>query len=117
MATYTMVSGFERFVAKVREASTSVTIVYVAINLSLLHQNAGLAELDQQVNGRIKEVCEKDASLEFLDPWSKDSRLTSDDSLYLFDGLHFNRPGYEVLASVMKPLLEPLWEKVKDRTW
>jgi len=112
-----VVAGFERFVAKVRAASSSVTIAFVAINTSLMHELMGFVEKDHEANARVKTICDAGAGLEFIDPWSANRRLSNDDDLFVFDGLHLCRAGYELLTIVMKPMVQSLWDKVKDTPW
>lgn len=112
-----VVAGFKQFVAKVRQASTTVTIAFVAINTSLMHQLMGFVAYDHEANARVKGICDEGAGLEYLDPWSVNRRLSDDDSLFVFDGLHLSRPGYEVLTAAMKPMVQSLWDKAKDTTW
>ncbi|MDR1905766.1 MAG: hypothetical protein LBQ27_02460, partial [Clostridiales bacterium] len=64
-------------------------------------------EQAQKCNGLIKEYCDAESYLHFID--CTDALLNGDKSLkreiYKGDNLHFNEKGYEIWKSVIAPIL------------
>ncbi len=68
-----------------------------------------LVEKMRDSNRRIKQLCESDPHLIYVDTATP---LLGDDGkpraeLFQSDGLHLNDAGYKLWTSIVKPLLEP----------
>ncbi|MCA9068367.1 MAG: hypothetical protein KDA84_05565 [Planctomycetaceae bacterium] len=103
---------FASFVKVIREELPETKIIYVAIKPSISRWK--LSETMQQANKLIKAQCDKSDRLVFVDVFPP---MLGDDGkprpeLFLKDGLHLNRKGYEIWAKLINPhLSKPAPEK------
>ena len=93
------------FFAVLHEALPDTRIVYVAIKPSLARWR--LVEKMRAANALIRAHCETDARLEFVDI---DTPMLGDDGkpreeLFIQDGLHLSREGYDLWNSIIRPYL------------
>jgi lysophospholipase L1-like esterase len=102
-----VVAVTEKFFALVHEALPDTRILYVAIKPSISRWDM-VGDM-REVNRQVKAITEKDARLDFIDI---DTPMLGDDGkprkeLFIKDGLHLNRAGYDLWNSVIQPYLTP----------
>ncbi|MGH9203003.1 MAG: GDSL-type esterase/lipase family protein, partial [Vicinamibacterales bacterium] len=97
--------SFERFVRAVHARLPQTRIVVIGIKPSPLRW----AQIDRMrmANAMIRAFCERDDRVAFVDVdqpmlgWDEKPRR----ELYVEDGLHLTPPGYQVLATLLRPFL------------
>lgn len=98
-------ADFLEFAAKLKAALPDTRLAYVAIKPSIARWK--LATAMNMANNLIRESCEEQQQLEYLDIWQpmlgKDGRPRPE--LFRNDGLHMNAAGYEIWNDVTKPFL------------
>jgi lysophospholipase L1-like esterase len=103
-----IVIAFERFVRAVHNKLPETKILYIGIKPSLLRW--GQVDRMRQANAMIRQFCERDERLGFVDTdhamlgWDEKPRK----ELYLPDGLHLTAAGYQILTALVRPFLAPL---------
>ncbi len=95
----------QKFFALVHEALPETRILYVAIKPSI--QRWDMVGDMREVNRQVKAITEKDDRLEFID---MDTPMIGKDGkprpeLFIKDGLHLNRAGYDLWNSIIQPYL------------
>ncbi|MDA0283507.1 MAG: SGNH/GDSL hydrolase family protein [Planctomycetota bacterium] len=97
---------FQKFVAVVRKRLPDTEIAFIAIKPSIKRWN--LASKILEANNAIAVICEKDAKLTYVDivkpMLGADGKPRPE--LFLKDGLHLNEQGYQLWASIVRPLLQ-----------
>ena len=96
---------FKAFVAKVRSQLPGTPIAYISIAPNPARWSQ--VERVKQANQLIEEYARTDASLKFIDVFS---RMLGDDGqprpeLFIEDRLHMNAKGYELWTGVIRPYL------------
>ena len=96
---------FEHFVELVHAKQPETPIHFLAIKPSIARWK--LVEKMRQANQLIREVCDRSERLEFIDI---DTPMIGEDGkpraeLFIEDGLHLSKAGYELWASVLRPKL------------
>jgi lysophospholipase L1-like esterase len=97
--------AFERFVRAVHAKLPETKILYVGIKPSLLRW--GQVDRMRQANAMIRQFCERDDRLGFVDTdnamlgWDEKPRK----ELYVADGLHLTAAGYQILNALVRPYL------------
>jgi lysophospholipase L1-like esterase len=100
-----IVIAFERFVRAVHAKLPDTKILYIGIKPSLLRW--GQVDRMRQANAMIRQFCERDDRLGFVDTdnamlgWDEKPRK----ELYVADGLHLTAAGYQILTALVRPLL------------
>jgi lysophospholipase L1-like esterase len=100
-----IVIAFERFVRAVHAKLPDTKILYIGIKPSLLRW--GQVDRMRQANAMIRQFCERDDRLGFVDTdnamlgWDEKPRK----ELYVTDGLHLTAAGYQILTALVRPLL------------
>lgn len=103
---------FKDFVAKIRASLPNTRIVYVSINPTVQrwNQEGDILETNHLIEKWIFENGSKTNKLNFIN--SHAQILTADGQpqpqLLQADGLHFNKEGYKVWASILKPRIMAL---------
>jgi lysophospholipase L1-like esterase len=103
-----IVIAFERFVRAVHAKLPETKILYIGIKPSLLRW--GQVDRMRQANAMIRQFCERDDRLGFVDTdnamlgWDEKPRK----ELYVADGLHLTAAGYQILNALVRPYLAPL---------
>lgn len=103
-----IVIGFERFVRAVHAKLPETKILYIGIKPSLLRW--GQVDRMRQANAMIRQFCERDERLGFVDTdnamlgWDEKPRH----ELYVTDGLHLTAAGYQILTALVRPFLAPV---------
>ncbi|PCJ52215.1 MAG: hypothetical protein COA73_16395 [Candidatus Hydrogenedentota bacterium] len=100
-----VVANTEKFFALVHDALPDTRILYVAIKPSILRWSM-VGDM-REVNRQVKAITEKDARLDFIDI---DTPMMGDDGkprkeLFIKDGLHLSRAGYDLWNAVIQPYL------------
>jgi lysophospholipase L1-like esterase len=96
---------FERFVRKVHAKLPQTRILYIAVKPSLLRWTQVYRM--RSANEIIREFCERDDRLAFLDfdglmlGWDEKPRP----ELFVADGLHLSAEGYRIWSTVIRPYL------------
>jgi lysophospholipase L1-like esterase len=102
-----IVIAFERFVRAVHAKLPETKILYIGIKPSLLRW--GQVDRMRQANATIRQFCERDDRLGFVDTdnamlgWDEKPRK----ELYVADGLHLTAAGYQILNALVRPFLAP----------
>jgi lysophospholipase L1-like esterase len=102
----TVAADFRTFVTRVHEALPATRIAFIGIKPSLLRWK--LIEGVREANARIRDYCDSDDRLGFVDVdrlmigW--DGRPRAD--LLAEDGLHLSPKGYELWTILVRPFLE-----------
>ncbi len=96
-------SDFRQFVATIHKAQPDTKIVFIAIKPSIARWK--LIDEVRAANSAVAEICSKNASLEFVDI---DTPMLGDDGkprpeLFLKDGLHMTKAGYEIWSDLVRP--------------
>jgi lysophospholipase L1-like esterase len=105
IASEQIVIAFERFVRAVHAKLPETKILYIGIKPSLLRW--GQVDRMRQANAMIRQFCERDDRLGFVDTdnamlgWDEKPRK----ELYVADGLHLTAAGYQILTALVRPLL------------
>lgn len=100
-----IVIAFERFVRAVHAKLPETKILYIGIKPSLLRW--GQVDRMRQANAMIRQFCERDDRLGFVDTdnamlgWDEKPRK----ELYVSDGLHLTAAGYQILNALVRPFL------------
>ena len=100
-----IVIAFERFVRAVHAKLPDTKILYIGIKPSLLRW--GQVDRMRQANAMIRQFCERDDRLGFVDTdnamlgWDEKPRK----ELYVADGLHLTPAGYQILNALVRPFL------------
>ena len=99
-------ADFQRLVQVIHKELPKTRIVFLAIKPSLARWK--MVDAQQKANEQIKEFCQKDSRLVYLDVAKP---LLGDDGkprpeLFAKDGLHLNAKGYEVWGALLKPHLK-----------
>jgi lysophospholipase L1-like esterase len=103
-----IVIAFERFVRAVHARLPETKILYIGIKPSLLRW--GQVDRMRQANAMIRQFCERDERLGFVDTdnamlgWDEKPRT----ELYVADGLHLTAAGYQILTALVRPFLAPV---------
>lgn len=98
-----IVIQFERFVRAVHTKLPDTRILYIGIKPSLLRW--GQVDRMRQANAMIRQFCERDDRLGFVDTdnamlgWDEKPRK----ELYVADGLHLTPAGYQILNALVRP--------------
>jgi lysophospholipase L1-like esterase len=99
-------NDFKAFVAKVRSALPSTAIAYIGVKPSI--QRWTLVDKVRQTNALIREYCDTDDRLGFIDVdgpmlgWDGKPRK----DLFVTDGLHLSPKGYALWTMLVQPFLE-----------
>ncbi len=101
-----VLSDYQAFVAKVHQALPRTRIVYIAIKPSIRRWK--LAGQMRRANRLIEAVTARDPLLEFVDVWPAmlGPAGAPRRELFVKDGLHLNRKGYELWTSLVLPYLK-----------
>ena len=99
------VHDFKKFYSLIRNQFGNIKVYMIGIKPSV--QRFYLDEEEKIFNNSIKLLASEDAYLEYIDVW--DSMLNEDGSrmpeLYIEDGLHMNKKGYEVWTKLVRKSL------------
>ncbi len=98
-------SDFKKFLSLVRNEFGNIKVYVIGIKPSVARLY--LDKEERIFNSSIKLLASQDAYLEYIDVW--DSMLSEDDSrmpeLFIEDGLHMNKKGYEVWTKQVRKSL------------
>jgi len=99
------VNDFKKFYSLIRNQFGNIKVYMIGIKPSV--DRFYLDEEEKIFNNSIKLLASEDAYLEYIDVW--DSMLNEDGSrmpeLYIEDGLHMNKKGYEVWTNLVRKSL------------
>ena len=99
------VHDFQKFLSLIRKEFGNIKVYMIGIKPSV--ERYYLDEEEKIFNNSIKLLASEDAYLEYIDIW--DSMLSEDGSrmpeLYVEDGLHMNKKGYEVWTKLVRKSL------------
>ena len=99
------VHDFKKFYSLIRNQFGNIKVYMIGIKPSV--DRLYLDEEEKIFNNSIKLLASEDAYLEYIDVW--DSMLNEDGSrmpeLYIEDGLHMNKKGYEVWTKLVRKSL------------
>jgi lysophospholipase L1-like esterase len=98
---------FAQFAVKVKEQLPECRkVIYVSIKPSV--KRWAMAETIKATNELIRERCEKDDRLHFLDIWTPMLNANGQPrpELLVKDGLHMNADGYQIWNAALEPLLK-----------
>jgi lysophospholipase L1-like esterase len=100
-----VLDDFEAFVARVRKDLPKVRIAFISIKPSLAR--AHLTEKMREANAGIRAYAARQEGVTYIDVFtpmmSQDGKVRGE--LFVEDGLHLNRAGYELWRSVVGPYL------------
>ena len=101
----TVFRDFCLFAKTVHRVLPGARIVFIAIKPSIKRWH--LAPTMRRANDLVRAFAQKDERLDFADVWSPmlDEAGRPKKSLFVDDGLHLNRDGYQVWKEVILPLL------------
>ena len=104
-------ANFREFTQRVHARLPQTKIFYVSINRA--PQKMDRWDWVDDANRQIKEFCEKDKQLGFIDvnPALFDREGKPRLELYLPDKLHFLEPAYDEFTKIIKPVIEQAWKK------
>jgi lysophospholipase L1-like esterase len=97
---------FKTFVAKLRAARPATMVAFIGIKPSI--QRWGLIQKIRDANALIREYCDADDRLGFVDGdgpmlgWDAQPRK----DLFIQDGLHLSPKGYELWTALVRPFVE-----------
>jgi lysophospholipase L1-like esterase len=97
---------FKTFVAKLRAARPATMVAFIGIKPSI--QRWGLIQKIRDANALIREYCDADDRLGFVDVdgsmlgWDAQPRK----DLFIQDGLHLSPKGYELWTALVRPFVE-----------
>jgi len=99
---------FKAFVAKVRKAQPNVPIAFIAIKPSVARKS--LMAPMHQANDMIQAWAATQKNVTFLDIWPDmlDKNGQPRPELFIQDGLHMNRQGYDIWVAKVTPWLKSL---------
>ena len=100
-----IISDFDDFVSHIHQTLPNSDICFIAVKPSLLR--ASLWPKMKQVNEALKSKADQHDNLCYLDianPMLKNDGSVNPD-LFVSDGLHLNKKGYELWTSVIRPIL------------
>jgi lysophospholipase L1-like esterase len=102
---------FREFVEKVRQPQPELPIVFISIKPSIARWK--LAEKMKEANRLIKEDAEELGNTKYLDVWPAMLNEAGEPrkDLFVDDGLHMNAAGYDMWATLLRPLLEQADER------
>jgi lysophospholipase L1-like esterase len=99
-------ADFQAFVAKVRASLPEVRIAYMTINAT--PSRWANAEREKKANQLIRQYISTGENLDYIDTF--DATMGADgkprEELFLKDRLHFNRAGYQILATAVRSHLK-----------
>lgn len=102
----TVTADFPKFVSVVRKELPKVEIAFIAIKPSI--KCWALADEIQEANKAVAAICKEDDRLIYIDIFKpmigQDGKPRPE--LFLKDGLHLNKEGYRLWASIVRPLLK-----------
>ncbi|MCB0282662.1 MAG: hypothetical protein KDF60_08805 [Calditrichaeota bacterium] len=107
----TVYNDFVRFYNRVENDFPAVDFFYIPIKPSL--NRWSFWDKMNQTNEKIAEFCRTKENLEYID--TATPMLGPDQkpmSLFIEDGLHLNKDGYDLWSSIVKPYLK---ESIKDK--
>src|SRR5258706_5367214 len=96
---------FKKFVARVRRDLPRVEIAFISIKPSPARW--ALVDKMKSANEKIRTYIEKQKNLEYIDVFAamlRDGEVRKE--LFGDDGLHMNRAGYQLWASIVRPYLK-----------
>ena len=101
-----VLADFRRFTGKVHAALPKTRIVFVAIKPSIRRWH--LVDKMRKANAMIREVCEADERLAFvdIDPPMIGADGKPKKELFRDDGLHLNAAGYRLWSEMVRPHLK-----------
>lgn len=101
----TVLGDFQRFAAKVHAKLPKTQLYFIAIKPSLKRWN--LAPEMEKANHLVQQFAQTSELIHYVDIWTP--MLGSDGKplpgVFLEDGLHMNRAGYDIWAKVIAPLV------------
>ena len=99
-------NDFKKFLSLVRDEFGFIKVYFIGIKPSV--DRFYLDKEEKTFNKFISNLANKDPYLEYIDVW--DSMLNEDGarmpSLYLEDGLHMNKNGYEIWTKILRESLK-----------
>jgi lysophospholipase L1-like esterase len=101
-------NAFKTFAAKVRAALPDTRVAFIAIKPSI--QRWALIAQIRQANALVREYCDADDRLGFIDVdgpmlgWDAKPRK----DLFIADGLHLSPKGYALWTTLVEPFVEPV---------
>jgi lysophospholipase L1-like esterase len=100
-----VLEDFDAFVNRVRRDLPDVTIAFVSIKPSLARAN--LFDRMREANNKIRQYASRHRHVGYIDVFTpmlgSDGKVRPD--LFIADGLHLNRSGYEIWKAVIAPHL------------
>lgn len=105
---------FRQFVARVRLRLPQTRVLFVSINRA--PQKKDRWNVVDAANKLVKEYCESDKRLDFIDvnPVLFDSQGQPRVELYQPDQLHFLEPAYDEFTAILKPVITKVWATVQS---
>ncbi|MBN1986914.1 MAG: hypothetical protein JW761_11455 [Prolixibacteraceae bacterium] len=91
---------------KIRQDLPSTEIIFISPKPSIAREN--LKKEYEKLNKRLKKYCARNENLEFADVWFPmlDENGNVFQDLFIDDGLHMNKKGYDLWAKVISHYLE-----------
>lgn len=112
----TVAKDVETLFARIHKALPETRIIFVGIKPSIARWK--LVDEIRKANALIKAQAEKDPRIHFLDVdtpmCDSDGKLNAD--LFISDGLHLNRKGYDLWNSLIHPYLVKDWDSIPEKT-
>ena len=104
--TETILADYKTLIDRIRKESPKTKIYLFSAKPSLARWKMKDQYLD--LNSQLKEYCEGDSKLTFVNTWDimlkgKDQPVRDD--IFIQDGLHMNKTGYDLWASVVSKYL------------
>lgn len=101
----TVLNDFTSFVKTIHQALPKTKIIFIAIKPSLKRWN--MADEMTKANHLVNQFTDSNERLGYVDVWTP--MLTSDGkpkpNVFIKDGLHMNRTGYEIWTTAIRPFL------------
>ena len=96
-----VIAHFQEVISQIKKLGTANTIVIISAKPSI--ERWHLKGKYRRLNKKFKKMCASDPLLEFADVWTpmlEGRKLRKD--LFIEDGLHMNKKGYEIWYNVIK---------------
>eukprot|EP00238_Polyblepharides_amylifera_P000531 CAMPEP_0196570814 /NCGR_PEP_ID=MMETSP1081-20130531/994_1 /TAXON_ID=36882 /ORGANISM="Pyramimonas amylifera, Strain CCMP720" /LENGTH=224 /DNA_ID=CAMNT_0041887485 /DNA_START=88 /DNA_END=762 /DNA_ORIENTATION=- len=113
------VDGFREFTAKVHEEMPETQIIYISIIRTPLQESQGKGDDIEETNKRVREMCDRDDKLSFLDINSifvYSDGTQRKDMFQFFDQHNLTTLAYKEFSRVLEHHLKVVWNKAGGDT-
>ncbi|WP_461533914.1 GDSL-type esterase/lipase family protein [Sinomicrobium sp.] len=99
---------FEKLLDEIRERMPETDVYVIGVKPCVSKKRAAKREEYIRLNQQIKELCDRNEKLHFIDVWDDmlDANGNARPELFREDGTHMNAKGYAIWAENIKPFLK-----------